>query len=168
MRRFTIAGPCSAAAALFLVATGLAQPAGPQPVAVAEDGTATVNGVDVACTGVGQTREDPRWLAYPVRVEVSDAQDQYLAGAIVSVFDKAGHPLLSVTCDDPWVLLKLKPAVYRVHASLMAEAAKPRSATIKAPASGQIRVVLQFTDVNAPPAPTPSGSAPGASSAPRP
>jgi hypothetical protein len=128
----------------ILVPSSRAQPSAPTPIAA--DGVATVGGVKVACTGIGQTRDDPRWAAYPVRIEVSDAKNQYLAGAIVQVSDKAGKPLLGVSCDDAWVLLKLKAGTYKVFTSLIGSSAKPRTATIHAPASGQVRVVMQFPD----------------------
>ena len=34
------------------------------------DRPTTVGGVEVACTGIGQTRTDPKWPAYPVRDRV--------------------------------------------------------------------------------------------------
>jgi hypothetical protein len=113
-------------------------------VSVPEDRVVTVNGVDVACTGIGQTRNDPQWAAYPVRVEISGAHNEYLAGAVVSVRDHAGRPVLSVACDGPWVLVKLPAGNYRIVASLAGSDARPRSAPVRSPRRGQLRVVMQF------------------------
>ncbi|MEI9963774.1 MAG: hypothetical protein WDM92_02845 [Caulobacteraceae bacterium] len=107
---------------------------------------ANINGVEAACTGVGQTREDPRWAAYPVRIEFSNARNEYLMGAVVSVTGKAGKPVLTALCDGPWLLLKLPKGRYSAFARLTDVQAKPRSAGFDAPASGQKRVVLQFLD----------------------
>ncbi len=110
------------------------------------DGEATVGGVKAACTGIGQTRDDPKWAAYPVRVEFSNAANEYLIGATVQVRTAAGKPLLAVDCDGPWVLLDLPPGRYVVEGRIDMSPAKPRSAPVTPPRSGQIRVVLQFPD----------------------
>lgn len=112
------------------------------------DSETSIGGIGAACTGIGQMRDDPRWLAYPVRVEISDAKNAYLAGEIVQVRAADGKPLLNAECDGPWLLLKLPKGRYVVQARLIDYNAKPRSAPVTAPSSGQVRVVLQFTDVD--------------------
>lgn len=128
------------------------------------DSETTINGVGVACTGIGQTREDPRWQAYPVRIEVSDAQNAYLAGAVVQVRTQAGMPLLAAECDGPWLLVKLAKGRYLAEARVDGSPARPRSAPFAAPATGQVRVVLKFTDIDVPPAAvtSPASSSPPA------
>jgi len=143
--RFRWAAPLVVAAGVLAVIAPVAANAA-EPVALPLDTATTVDGIEVACTGIGQTRDDPRWTAYSVRIEFSDAKSEYLADASVSLTDSAGQPLLAVTCDGPWVLLKLKEGVYKVQASLTGSTAKPRSAAVKPPPKGQIRVVLQFPD----------------------
>jgi hypothetical protein len=111
------------------------------------DRAVNLGGVEAACTGIGlDARDDPQWLAYPVRVEVSNALNEYLTGAIISVADEAGRPVLEANCGGPWLLLKLPAGRYRVIARLPGTDAKPRSATIDTPKTGQMRVVLQFLD----------------------
>ena len=103
--------------------------------------------VEVACTGIGQTRADPQWRSFAVRLEFANRGAEYLAGAIVHLADARGRPLLTVSCDAPWVLLRLEPGSYRVQARLTeAPNAAPRSASISPPRSGQSRVVLTFPD----------------------
>ena len=122
-------------------------PADPGPVVeLPADAPTVVNGVDAACTGIGQTRNDPRWSDFAVRIEVSDHENAYLADAVISVADARGRPVLSVSCDSPWVLLDLAPGRYVVRAEIPDPNLRPRSATIVAPVRGQIRVVLQFPD----------------------
>src|SRR5262249_47768235 len=109
----------------------------------------TLNGVEVACTGIGQTKDDPKWQAYPVRLEFATAQQTYLAGEEVSVADAKGKPQFDLTCDGPWVLLKLPAgAPYRVEAKLTDQTAAPKSATVTAPKQGQVRFVLTFPDAH--------------------
>ncbi len=135
-----------------LIATAvasLASAAVAQPVEVKLDQTATLGGVEVACTGIGQTKSDPQWLAYPVRLEFATGQQTYLAGEEVTVSSAKGQPLFDLTCDGPWVLMKLPAGVrYRVEAKLTDQSAAPRSATVTAPKQGQVRFVLTFPDAH--------------------
>jgi len=127
----------------------LASPAGSATTAAAVlpvDSPTVVNDVALACTGIGQTRDEARWRDYGVRVEFSNARNEYLTGAAVVVRDAAGRELINVSCDAPWVLLRLPPGAYRVEGRLLESAAKPRTAPFSPPASGQLRVVLQFPD----------------------
>ena len=143
--RARIAGLACGAALLLTASAALAQTA--QVPEMPMDRAVNLGGVEAACTGIGlDARDDPQWLAYPVRVEVSNVLNEYLTGAIISVADEAGRPVLEANCGGPWLLLKLAPGRYRVMARLPGTDAKPRTATIDTPAKGQMRVVLQFLD----------------------
>jgi hypothetical protein len=106
----------------------------------------TVAGIDVACTGVGQTRDDPQWNAYGVRIEFSNGLNEYLGDGAIRLRNSAGALLLEVTCDAPWVLLRLPAGHYSVVGWVPGSSAKPRSAPISPPRTGQTRFVLQFPD----------------------
>jgi hypothetical protein len=109
------------------------------------DRPTVVGGVEVACTGIGQTRTDPKWQAYPVRVEFSDARNEYLGAGEITV--SADHkPVLSVRCGAPWILLKLAAGAYTVEGRVPGADVKPRSASFHTPDHGQMRLVLQFPD----------------------
>jgi len=137
----------AAAVCVFLAsAPGSAGAAEAGPVALALDTATTVNGIELACTGIGQTRADARWQTYPVRIEVSNARNEYLVGGAITVRDATGRPLLSASCDAPWILLRLPKGAYQVEGRILDSAAKPRSAPFVSPADGQLRVVLQFPD----------------------
>lgn len=113
---------------------------------IAVDQDLTIAGIHLACTGIGDTRADPKWIAYPIRVEFSDAKNEYMTDALVTLVDAKGEAMLMVRCDSPWLLLKPPPGTYAVYAQLMDNAAKMRSAKFSVPAHGQKRVVLQFPD----------------------
>lgn len=106
-----------------------------------------VNGTETVCTGIGQhSQQDPRWLAYPVRIEFSNKGAQYLSGAHVDLSTRSGHTIASVDCDGAWVLFRIPPGVYRVTARLLSQpGGGTASATFAAPASGQKRLVLDFS-----------------------
>lgn len=111
------------------------------------DTPVTVNGTEAVCTGIGDRAEqDPRWLAYPIRIEFSNKGAQYLSGAHVDLATRSGHTIASVDCDGAWVLFRAAPGIYRVTARLLSQpGGGTASATFAAPASGQKRVVLDFS-----------------------
>lgn len=110
------------------------------------DNPITINGVDTVCTGIGdEAQHDPRWKAYPIRVEFSNGGAQYLSGAHVVLSSTGGKTLAALDCAGPWVLFKLGPGNYTVSATLLSnQGGGERSATFSPPATGQKRVVLQF------------------------
>lgn len=109
------------------------------------DEPVVVNGLDLACTGVGEdARNDPRWTAYPVRIEFANADAQYLSDAVLAVATADGEQLFEVTCDSPWVLAKLEPGKYMLTA-IYEGIVKTEKFT--APKSGQGRFVVRFPEV---------------------
>lgn len=135
-----------AAAALAAVLIAPAAFAGHMPM----DRPVTINGIATVCTGIGETAQhDPRWLAYPVRIEFSNGGAQYLAGAHVALKDAKGKELVSLDCSGSWVLFQLPSGKYQVTATLLYHPGQPaRSASFSPPATGQKRVVLQFKGLN--------------------
>lgn len=110
----------------------------------------TVNGITTVCTGVGEdAQHDPRWLAYPIRVEFSNNGMQYVTGATVTLKDAKGKVLSVVDCDGAWVLFQLVPGQYSVSATLDGTHVPEASAQFSPPAGGQKRVVLVFKGVPA-------------------
>jgi hypothetical protein len=111
------------------------------------DQTVTADKVEVACTGIGaNAREDPRWKAFPVRVEFAAPNGDYFSDEIVSLSTAAGEHLITVACEGPWVLLKLPAGRYTIAARLNDVAAKTETATFSPPRSGQKLVMIHFPD----------------------
>jgi hypothetical protein len=139
-----------AAAAVAALAIGLGPAvAFADPVRVPLDQESTVGGVGVGCTGIGQTKNDPKWRAYSVKLEFADAQRALLANEVVTLSDDGGAPVLQVACEGPWVLLKLPAGkTYQVEAKLAQSSAGARSTSVKAPAQGQATFVLIFPDAH--------------------
>lgn len=127
---------------LFLLG-GAISPALADPLPM--DTPITVNGIDTACTGIADSKDDPRWKTYPIRVEFSNGAAQYLAGAHVTL-TKGKTTLAELDCDANWVLFRLPRGSYAVTATMHNSSAKPRTVKFSPPRSGQKRVVLQFTD----------------------
>ena len=125
----------SGLAALFVAAPMLAQADLPM------DTPTTVSGIESVCTGIGSTAQsDPRWAAYPLKVEVVGKNRHYLADADLMVA-QGGKQLLAVHCGGPWLLLKLPAGRYSISGILSGETA---TAGAVAPATGQSRAILRF------------------------
>jgi len=134
------------AAAIAVLAGGFAAPAVWADTPIPLDTPTTIGGVDTVCTGIGdEAQKDPRWLAYPVRIEFSNGAAQYLSGAHVELATSSGRPILGLDCQGSWVLFRLSPGAYKVTATLMSQpGGGTSSATFSPPRSGQKRVVLDF------------------------
>ncbi len=109
------------------------------------DQPVTVGGYELACTGIGEEAQtDPRWKAYPVRLEFAGGNAQYLADIDVSVADAGGTELFMVRCDSAWLLAKLSPGKYRVQGKFRDLV---KSSNFIAPKSGQARIIVRFPEI---------------------
>ena len=110
------------------------------------DEPTTINGIEVACTGVGDdANTDPRWPQYPVRIEFANANAEYLADLDITISDARGGVLFTVRCDSPWFLAKLPPGKYMVAGTF--EERLTKTAKFTAPARGQARIIVRFPEV---------------------
>jgi len=124
--------------------------------------TATISGVDTACTGTtGDTRADPRWRDYSLRLEFVGAHGQYLGDEQVNV--SGSGKMISLHCEGPWVLMKLPAGSYKL-AMDVADAGH-KEMNVKVPGKGQARIIVRFPEAGgqitktAPGAPAAAGPA---------
>lgn len=134
----------TAAAAIFAALFAGAAHADSLPM----DTPITMDGIETVCTGIGSSKDDPRWLEYPVRVEFSNGGAQYLAGAHVNL-SREGRTLASFDCIGSWVLFRLPKGNYKVEATLTGQqGGGPRSAAFATTGEPpQKRVVIQFSHI---------------------
>ncbi|HLK23159.1 MAG TPA: hypothetical protein VKT30_00720 [Caulobacteraceae bacterium] len=135
---------CIACAGVALAAGA----ASAEPAKVPLDTETVVQGVPVACTGVGQTRLNPHWDSYPVRVEFSGADNALLADEAVTISDGKGAEVVSVSCEGPWILFKLPPGDYRIEGRLLDEEARPQTGFFRVPRNGPTHLELRFPDAS--------------------
>ena len=103
----------------------------------------SMRAIEAVCTGItSDARSDPRWAAYPLRIEVVGTSGEYLADAEVTL-SKGDEALAAVNCSGPWVLFKVMPGNYSVSGEI---AGTTKTARVNVAGSGQARVVLRFTD----------------------
>lgn len=109
------------------------------------DEPTTVNGYELACTGVGdEAKEDARWPSFPVRIEFANRDAQYLSDVDITVTDAKGEALFTVRCESPWFLAKIPPGKYTVAGTFQG---LTKTAKFTAPASGQARIVVRYPEV---------------------
>jgi hypothetical protein len=138
MQRFALA-----CASFALISSGVLAADAEGPVRLRLDQPETMRNIEAVCTGIGtESREDPRWAAYPLRIEVAGQGGQLLGDVQLTVM-KAGQPLISVRCNGPWLLLRLDPGAYRITGEFETRMA---AANANVPARGQGRVTLRFPD----------------------
>ena len=117
------------------------------PTPIGLDKEVTIGGVDTACSGIGQEKANPHWLAYPARVEFSNLKQEYLSDGAVTISDAKGQHLASVSCEGPWILLRpTVPGAYSIEGWIPSTGAKPQHGLFHSPGSGQVRLVLRFPD----------------------
>jgi hypothetical protein len=142
MRALTFCA-CAAIAAVVGCATAQADDANTMP----NDRPVDVNGMNLACTGVGdEAKTDPRWAEYAVKIEFANRNAEYLTDVDTTVADAKGEQLFQVRCESPWLLADLPPGKYTLSATFEGATATAR---FSSPASGQARVVIRFEQLPA-------------------
>ena len=105
-----------------------------------------VGDATAVCTGIGKdAREDPRWSAFPLRVEISGKDGQYLGDAIVEVKGAGLDEELTLRCNGPWVLVDLPAGKYTVTTSAGHDGPM-RTATVNV-GTMQKRLVMNFPNL---------------------
>ena len=144
MTRTTLLIPLAASLMLGTAAFAQSDPHQSSNGGMPIDQETSVNGIPAACTGVGDQQENnARWSAYPVKVVVSGTGHQFFAGETVSIARSDGTQVAQMTCNAPWVLMKLEPGNYHATVDLPGHGAK--SVAFTAPSRGQREVNVVYT-----------------------
>jgi hypothetical protein len=115
--------------------------------AFSDDLEKTYNGISYACAGVGESKDDPKWKVYPLKLMFTAGTRAYVSQVDVTLQDASGSEVLKVTCDAPWLLAKVKPGAYSVTAK--AEGAPPKTVKVTVPSSGQNELAIRFPGIPA-------------------
>jgi hypothetical protein len=112
----------------------------------ASDAEQTYNGIRYACTGIGsETRDDPRWPAYPAKLVFAAADGGYLGDVAVRVNDAAGTPIFEARCLTPWLFVQLDPGKYRID--VVARQSYRQTVEMTVGSSGQSERVVRFPQI---------------------
>ena len=85
----------------------------------AQDQIMEQGGVRYVCTGIGESKEDPRWRAFALKlVFATEPRGALLSNVRSRISDRAGRVVLDVHCpDEPWLIAGLAPGRYRISAT---------------------------------------------------
>ena len=125
----------------ILVVSALATTAALAAEKLIEDTPKAIDGIETVCDGITiENRNDPKWRAYSLRMEFAGKGGQYLGGETVSV--KGEELDVSVTCQGPWVLMKLPAGSYHISADV--PDAGHREMNVRVSATGQHVAMFSF------------------------
>lgn len=100
--------------------------------------------VDAVCTGVGlDSRLDPAWSSYPLKIEIAGRAGQYL-GDVALTISRDDQEVVAVQCDGPWMLFRLLPGRYQVKAQTEGQTVQSGAVV---PGTGQGRIILRFPEL---------------------
>jgi hypothetical protein len=100
--------------------------------------------MEAVCTGIGaDARNDPRWAAYPLRIELVGRAGVFLGQAEVTL-SQNDEAIIGVQCGGPWLLLRLPPGAYNVTAVVQNVS---KTGRVRVPATGQARLVIRFPEL---------------------
>jgi hypothetical protein len=126
--------------ALTVTAAQAQQTAPPLPF----DSPVSMRAMEAVCTGIGaDARNDPRWAAYPLKIEMVGRAGEYLGQASVTL-SRNDEAIIGVQCGGPWLLLRLPPGAYDVTV-VIENVSKTGRATV--PATGQGRFIVRFPEL---------------------
>lgn len=103
-------------------------------------------GIKYACTGVGESKEDPRWKDYPLKLMFTTGGHAYVSYVDVKVMDSNGKMVFTADCDAPWLLIKLPKGKYEVVATALKKYQK--QATVNVSGTGQTIRAIRFEEIS--------------------
>lgn len=111
------------------------------------DEEGTFRGIPFACAGVSkESRNDPRWQAYSLKVSFAAAGGGYLADLDVTIRDSSGDVILEINdCLAPWVLADLPVGNYEVTGVVLDQYSKNK--LFKVGTEKQTSVVLRYPEI---------------------
>lgn len=128
---------------LIVCAAFAFQPA--QAESLVMDTPTAIGGIETVCTGVSlDARQNPRWNAYSLKVEIAGEGGKYLGSEAVTL-RQDGKIVADFDCGGPWVLFQLPPGRYEVEARIGEQTA---SSAAFVPSEGQGRIILRFAVSN--------------------
>jgi hypothetical protein len=102
------------------------------------------NGVTYLCSGIGESKGDPRIPGFPMKIVFATNSSALYSDVNVTVYDEgSGKSVFDVFCDGAWLLVKLSPGKYRVTATDQKNQSRSCSMTL---GSSQTQCVLRWPD----------------------
>lgn len=112
----------------------------------ADDEEKTYQGVQYACTGVGDAKDEPKWGLYAAKLMFTTAGRAYVSYVQVVIKDSGGQKVFEADCDSPWLVMNLKPGTYQVTATALKKYTKTVTMTVGA-GGKQTELAIRFPEI---------------------
>ncbi|HKY61781.1 MAG TPA: hypothetical protein VJR29_00020 [bacterium] len=113
---------------------------------VPQDQELNYQGLKYACTGVGESKEDPRWANYSAKLMFTTGGRAYVSFIQVKIENAQGKLVLEADCDAPWVLAQLPEGSYTIKAT--ADRKYPKSAKLQVGGGKQAELAIRFPEIS--------------------
>jgi hypothetical protein len=105
----------------------------------------SANGLRYACTGIGESKFDPQWEAFPLKLVAAAAGGGYLGDFTATIEDGAGATVFDAHCLAPWMLVELPAGRYT--ATLIARGTFQETVDVEI-GSGQNEITVHFEGID--------------------
>jgi hypothetical protein len=105
----------------------------------------SASGLQYVCTGIGESKFDPQWETFPLKLVVATVEGGYLADFTATIADGSGAPVFDAHCLAPWMLVNLPAGNYT--ATLTARGIHEKTVDVEI-GSGQNEITVHFEGIN--------------------
>lgn len=111
-----------------------------------QDQVLDYRGIRYVCTGIAESRLDPRWAAYPLKLMFTTGGRAYIINVRVTIRNAKGATVFTAFCPTPWLLVTLAPGRYRVTA--VAEQKYRQRIRVRVRAGRQTAMAIRFPEMH--------------------
>ena len=105
----------------------------------------SASGLQYVCTGIAESKFDPQWEAFPLKLVVATVEGDYLGDFTATIMDGTGTSVFDAHCLSPWMLVNLPAGNYT--ATLTTRGTFEKTINVEV-GSGQNEVTVHFEGIN--------------------
>ena len=105
----------------------------------------SASGLQYVCTGIAESKFDPQWEAFPLKLVVATVEGDYLGDFTATIADGSGATVFDAHCLAPWMLVNLPAGHYT--ATLTTRGTFRKTVDVEV-GSGQNEVTVHFEGIN--------------------
>lgn len=99
------------------------------------------DGIEYAITGVAESKDDPRWKDFPLKLVFATVRGELYSDVMVRIFaaDRK-KKIFKIKVDAPWLVVRLNPGTYYIEV----DGPTKKSATVNVPSRGQAEYTFKW------------------------
>ena len=105
----------------------------------------SASGLQYVCTGIAESKFDPQWEAFPLKLVVATVEGDYLGDFTATIADSGGSAVFDAHCLSPWMLVNLPAGNYTATVTTRGTYQKTVNVEV---GSGQNEVTVHFEGIN--------------------